>query len=201
MERKTVNTQPITGNMVGGDDSIANLVTLLGGTEPVSDREWEVRNYEPWSGLIIGPDSKAYSLPEMIGTLADNALAGNMTMIDFNMSEERTKGGELFDQVLAAWDRHVIPLLRMPGADCMSYYMPTYITFFQDAEPRKFSVVIHSPNCDIELWAIEDDTNNVSMDVFEAVNRKKVREGTAPEAAAFAPVYSTSSSYSIGDLV
>lgn len=122
-------------------------------------------------------------------------------MIDFNMTEERTTGAELFDQVLAAYENHTIPMLRMPGNDCMSYYMPTYITFFPDETPRKFSVVIHSPLCDIELWAIENSTERVSMDVFEGVNRKKIREGSAPEAAAFAPVYSTTSTYSVGDLV
>ncbi|MDO5435275.1 MAG: hypothetical protein Q4G19_02790 [Clostridia bacterium] len=202
MERKTVNTQPITGNMVGSNDTITNLVTLLGGTQPISDTQWEVRNYEPWSGLIIGPDSKAYSLPEMLGTIAANAMAGNMTMIDLNMTAERTKNCDLFDQVLDAWERHVVPIIRTRGQDCNSYYMPSCVTLFTvEGEPRKFSIMLHSPNYDVETWAIEDDTSFAGMDVHEVVDRKKIREGTAPEAAAFAPVYSETSAYSIGNLV
>lgn len=57
---------PASGNVVGSDGKIYNLVTLMGGGEPVSDTVYDVESFQPRSALILGEDGKAYDLVKLI---------------------------------------------------------------------------------------------------------------------------------------
>lgn len=57
---------PASGNVVGSDGKIYNLVTLMGGGEPVGDTVYDVGNFQPRSALILGEDGKVYDLVKLI---------------------------------------------------------------------------------------------------------------------------------------
>lgn len=57
---------PASGNVIGADGKVYNLVTLMGGGEPVSDTVYDVGSFQPRSALILGEDGKVYDLVKLI---------------------------------------------------------------------------------------------------------------------------------------
>ena len=57
---------PASGNVIGADGKEYNLVTLMGGGTPVSNRVYDVAYYQPRSALILGEDGKVYDLVQLI---------------------------------------------------------------------------------------------------------------------------------------
>jgi len=78
---------PASGNVIGADGNEYNLVTLMGGGTPVSNRVYDVANYQPRSALILGEDGKVYDLVQLIqsgggkgGGVSDVKINGESTV-------------------------------------------------------------------------------------------------------------------------
>lgn len=69
-------TAVASGRMVGSDGQVVNLVDVLGGDTPVSDAQYDIDQYAPHSGLVLGEDGKAYDLPRMLANLAMGSEGG-----------------------------------------------------------------------------------------------------------------------------
>lgn len=57
---------PQGGDYIGADGRVYNMVTLLGGGEPVGEAVHDVRQYAPKCGLVIGPDGRVYDLTQLL---------------------------------------------------------------------------------------------------------------------------------------
>lgn len=79
---------PASGNVIGADDKVYNLVTLMGGGEPVSDTVYDVGSFHPRSALILGEDGKVYDLVKLIqsggktGGVGDVQINGTSVVTD-----------------------------------------------------------------------------------------------------------------------
>ncbi|MCD3389040.1 hypothetical protein KU719_06350 [Streptococcus equi subsp. zooepidemicus] len=60
------NRQPQSGNVITKDGDVVNIVSLLGGGEPVTNEIHDINSFSPKSGLIIGEDGKVYDLVDLI---------------------------------------------------------------------------------------------------------------------------------------
>lgn len=70
------NQAPKSGNFVGKDGKIHNIVDLLGGGTPVSEHRYNIRDYAAMSGLVLGSDGKAYDLVELIQNFSGGGGGG-----------------------------------------------------------------------------------------------------------------------------
>jgi hypothetical protein len=67
-----VNDYPVTnGDLIGKDNQVDNIVTLLGGGTPVSNQTLNKDNFPIHSSLVIGSDNKLYDLKDLIGSPID----------------------------------------------------------------------------------------------------------------------------------
>lgn len=79
---------PASGNVVGADGKVYNLVTLMGGGEPVSDTVYDVGSFQPRSALILGEDGKVYDLVKLIQSGGGGDLSGYVKKTDYANSTE-----------------------------------------------------------------------------------------------------------------
>lgn len=66
--------QPVNGNLVTSEGTIENLVDALGGGTPASEARYDVSQYSPRSGLILGNDGRVYDLIALLRGLITAAL-------------------------------------------------------------------------------------------------------------------------------
>lgn len=57
---------PASGNIIGADGEVRNIVDLLGGGTPVSQQVYDASQYAPRGSLILGSDGKAYDLVDLL---------------------------------------------------------------------------------------------------------------------------------------
>lgn len=57
---------PLSGDILGADGQIYNLVDLMGGGAPIDGRVVDRSRYAPMGGKVIGSDGRIYDLPSMI---------------------------------------------------------------------------------------------------------------------------------------
>lgn len=57
---------PRSGNIVGSDGQMYNVVDLLGGGTPVNGNLYDISQFEPRSALVIGSDNRLYDLVELL---------------------------------------------------------------------------------------------------------------------------------------
>lgn len=74
---------PTTGNVIGADGKLYNLVSLLGGSEPVDDRVFDVSSYSPWLGLLIGADGRVYDIVQLIQSGGGGDLSNYVKKTDY----------------------------------------------------------------------------------------------------------------------
>lgn len=55
-----------SGRIIGEDGKIHNIVTLLGGGNPVSTQIHDINKYAPQSGRVIGEDGRVYNLVDLL---------------------------------------------------------------------------------------------------------------------------------------
>lgn len=60
------NYAPASGRVIGEDGKAYNIVALLGGGTPVSDRVYNIDSFSPASGRVIGEDDKVYNLVDLL---------------------------------------------------------------------------------------------------------------------------------------
>ena len=60
------NRQPQSGNVITKNGEVVNIVSLLGGGDPVMSETYDLSSFSPKSGLIIGEDGKVYDLVDLI---------------------------------------------------------------------------------------------------------------------------------------
>ena len=107
---------PVNGNLLTSNGTIVNLVDALGGGTPVNDTRYDMAQYSPRSGLILGRDGRAYDLiallqgalsaaPELAARalVADDALKLNGRAVYFLSDSEWTElesSGQIDEQAL-----------------------------------------------------------------------------------------------------
>lgn len=64
-----ISRQPKSGRFIGADGQVYNLVDLLGGASPLSDKRYDIDKYAPSGGLIIGEDGHVYSLVDLLSNV------------------------------------------------------------------------------------------------------------------------------------
>ncbi len=69
-------TAVTTGRMVSANGQVVNLVDVLGGGTPVSEAQYDIEQYAPHSGLVLGEDGKAYDLTRMLADVTASSEAG-----------------------------------------------------------------------------------------------------------------------------
>src|SRR5690625_7972762 len=67
---------PKSGRFIGADGQVYNLVDLLGGASPLSDKQYDIGKYAPSSGLIIGEDGHVYSLVDLLSNVGNGEGGG-----------------------------------------------------------------------------------------------------------------------------
>lgn len=65
-----------SGEIIGEDGETQNIVTILGGGEPVSEKVHDIRRYPPRGGRVLGRDGKEYSLVELLKNAAGGGGGG-----------------------------------------------------------------------------------------------------------------------------
>ncbi len=60
------NDSPASGRVITKDGQVVNIVDVLGGGTPVSNRQYDIDQYAPRGGLILGEDGKAYDLVSLL---------------------------------------------------------------------------------------------------------------------------------------
>lgn len=60
------NYSPVSGRVITKDGQVVNIVDVLGGGTPVSNRQYDIDQYAPHGGLILGEDGKAYDLVSLL---------------------------------------------------------------------------------------------------------------------------------------
>jgi hypothetical protein len=53
---------PRSGRIIGENGQVYNLVDMLGGGEPISNKTYNISQYAPQGSMIIGEDGKVCSL-------------------------------------------------------------------------------------------------------------------------------------------
>lgn len=71
-----ISRQPKSGRFIGADGKIYNLVDLLGGASPLSDKQYDIGKYAPSGGLIIGEDGHVYSLVDLLSNVGNGGGGG-----------------------------------------------------------------------------------------------------------------------------
>ena len=77
---------PMTGNVIGEDGRLYNLVELLGGGTPLDDLTYDPSSYAPMGGNIIGPDGRLYSIVQLIQA-RNAALNGALDTLDQGLAD------------------------------------------------------------------------------------------------------------------
>lgn len=57
---------PASGRIIGEDGKVYNVVDLLGGGTPVSDKTYNIDTFAPANGRVIGEDGKVYNLVNLL---------------------------------------------------------------------------------------------------------------------------------------
>lgn len=84
------NYSPRSGRLVAADGTVKNVVDLLGGGTPVSDRIHNINQYSPSSGIVIGEDGKEYDLTEMLsGGGSGGTVDSQMSDTSFNAVQNK----------------------------------------------------------------------------------------------------------------
>lgn len=55
-----------SGNLIAEDGSVKNIVTLLGGGDPVTGKSHDIAKYAPQSGRVLGEDGQVYNLVDLL---------------------------------------------------------------------------------------------------------------------------------------
>src|SRR5690625_1676869 len=71
-----ISRQPKSGRFIGADGQVYNLVDLLGGASPLSDKRYDIDKYAPSGGLIIGEDGHVYSLFDLLSNVGNGEGGG-----------------------------------------------------------------------------------------------------------------------------
>jgi hypothetical protein len=66
MENDILTGTPQGGNYIASDGRAYNIVDLLGGGTPVNSQVYDVRQYAPKCGLVLGGDGRVYDLPALL---------------------------------------------------------------------------------------------------------------------------------------
>src|SRR5690625_5300134 len=74
-----ISRQPKSGRFIGADGQVYNLVDLLGGASPLSDKQYDIDKYAPSGGLIIGEDGHVYSLVDLLSNVGNGEGGGGIT--------------------------------------------------------------------------------------------------------------------------
>ena len=74
---------PVSGDLIGADGNVYNLVELLGG-ESADEMVLNPETFSPRSGKVIGADGGLYDLPTLIQNARNGALSvsGDQTLTD-----------------------------------------------------------------------------------------------------------------------
>jgi hypothetical protein len=65
---------PQGGNYIAANGRVYNMVDLLGGGTPINDQVYDVRQFAPKCGLVLGSDGRVYDLTALL--LACGSRAG-----------------------------------------------------------------------------------------------------------------------------
>lgn len=66
MDNNPGQAAPQCGNYLDASGCVHNMVDLLGGGTPVNDQVYDVRQYAPKCGLVIGSDGRVYDLTVLL---------------------------------------------------------------------------------------------------------------------------------------
>ena len=107
---------PINGNLLSKNGAVHNLADMLGGGTPVEDQRYDMSQYSPRSGLILGSDGSVYDLITLVQTalsavpalsaravVAENAIKLNGRGVFFVSDSEWTElvsGGQMDENAL-----------------------------------------------------------------------------------------------------
>lgn len=58
-----------SGNLIAEDGSVKNIVTLLGGGDPVTGKSHDIAKYAPQSGRVLGEDGQVYNLVDLLQSI------------------------------------------------------------------------------------------------------------------------------------
>lgn len=86
-----------SGEIIGEDGETKNIVTLLGGGDPVSEEVHDIRRYPPRSGRVIGEDGKLYNLVDLLQEIA----AGEGKIEDGSVTTQKLADGAITTEKLA----------------------------------------------------------------------------------------------------
>lgn len=80
---------PASGRVIGEDGKVYNIVDLLGGGTPVSDRVYNIDSFSPASGRVIGEDGKVYNLVDLLSNSKGDvsALQQELTAVKDDLSD------------------------------------------------------------------------------------------------------------------
>ena len=76
---------PQSGNIISGDGEIYNIVDILGGAQPLSDKTYDINKYAPHGGKVIGSDGKVYDLVKLLQNAGGGNGSGSGTPKDYLM--------------------------------------------------------------------------------------------------------------------
>ncbi len=66
MDKQLQFSTPQSGNYIASNGQVYNIVDLLGGGTPVNAQVYDVRQYAPKCGLVLGSDGRVYDLPALL---------------------------------------------------------------------------------------------------------------------------------------
>ena len=66
MDQEPNTASPQGGNYIAANGRVYNMVDLLGGGTPLGDQVYDVRQYAPKCGLVLGSDGRVYDLTALL---------------------------------------------------------------------------------------------------------------------------------------
>ncbi len=84
-----------SGRLINEDGTTSNVVDLLGGGEPVSEKKHNINQYAPRNGRVIGEDGKAYNVVPILKEIGRTAK--NLYKVTWSELKTLRDNGELIE--------------------------------------------------------------------------------------------------------
>lgn len=91
---------PKSGKLIGEDGQEHNIVTLLGGGDPVSSETYNIDRYAAQGGRVIGEDGQIYNLVDLLQNISGGG-GGETGLENGSVTTEKIADGAVTDAKLA----------------------------------------------------------------------------------------------------
>lgn len=92
MDQEPNTASPQGGNYIAANGRVYNMVDLLGGGTPVNDQVYDINQYAPKCGLVLGSDGRVYDLTALLLAFASRgSIAMETELKEYIPTAEETR--------------------------------------------------------------------------------------------------------------